>query len=197
MIASDPKAGLPQMKPNLPKILEAILHVISLGEKTGRPATQFEIAQTIFLADCRHLDTDGRPVTFDNFVAMEHGPVPSVTYDMLKPEFNWAKLNRRQPPWKTKPAGNRARFYFGVEREADLRKLSQTDAALLASSFSDVRAMGFGKTSDITHKIPAYKKAWDKRGNALASDMDLRELLPEFDDEMISDLQHLSKYASV
>lgn len=185
------------MQPNLPKILEAILHVIALGEKSGRPATQFEIAKTIFLADYRHLETYGRPVTYDNFIAMEHGPVPSATYNMLKPSFNWQELGLERAPWRTKPLGEKARGYYGLTREANLRKLSESDLALLDNSFSDVRAMGFGKTSDITHKIPAYEKAWNNRGARLGNPMDLRDLLPDFDEEMISDLQHLSKHTSV
>lgn len=195
--ASDPDADLPQMKPNLPKILESILHVLHLAERSGSPPTQFEIAKTIFLADYRHLETYGRPITFDNFVAMEHGPVPSATYDMLKASFEWPRLGLQRAPWATKPAGGKKRHYVNPERSANLRKLSETDADELAKAFRDVRTMGFGKTSDFTHHIPAYKSAWNARGDNNARKMDLRQLLPEFDDQMIGDLEYVSKHTSV
>jgi uncharacterized phage-associated protein len=185
------------LQPHPDKILEAILRVIETGEKTGTPATQFEIAKAIFLADYRHLETYGRPVTYDNFVALEFGPVPSLTYNMLKPEFDWRKLGLEEAPWRTRAAGKKARRYFALKRAPDVRKLSETDLTALDSAFREVRAMGFGKTSDFTHRILAYQLAWAKRGTKQMHPMDLRALLPDFDDEMISDLEHLSKYASV
>jgi hypothetical protein len=185
------------MKPNLTKILEAILHVIATAEKSGRRATQFDIAKTVFLADYRHLQSYGRPVTFDNFVAMKYGPVPSLTYDMLKSSFGWPTVGLSGPPWKSREISPTTREYFAVKRPANLRKLSESDVAALNAALSDVQAMGFKKTSDFTHRLPAYLKAWESRGESNSNPMDLRVLLPDFDDETFDDLEHASKHLSV
>jgi hypothetical protein len=57
--------------------------------------------------------------------------------------------------------------------------------------------MGFKNTSDFTHRLPAYVKAWESRGEHKSNPMDLRLLLPDFDEETLSDLEHASKYLSV
>ncbi len=195
VIASDPSAGLPRLKPNFAKILEAILFVIELSEKDDCELTQFEIAKTVFLADYRHLTNYGRPVTFDNFTAMRWGPVPSLTYDMLKPSFNWRAHGMDGPPWRSETVAETKRHYSKPARPANLRKLSESDVGELREAFAMVKAMGFLKTSDFTHKLPAYKDAWDSRGQNKAKDMDLRRLLPDFDADMIADLQHASRFA--
>ncbi|MGS1016453.1 Panacea domain-containing protein [Allosphingosinicella humi] len=190
------EADAPRMKPNPSKILEAILLVIETAEKSGRHATQFDIAKSIFLADYRHLLSYGRPITYDNFTAMKFGPVPSMTYDMLKPSFRWSVFSMPKAPWETRQINERMRQYFRPERSANRRKLSETDITALVQAFRDVKAMGFKKTSDFTHNLPAYLEAWNNRGDKKANDMDLRRLLPEFDDEMLSDLEHASLYSA-
>lgn len=194
VLASDPNASIPRLTPNRAKILEAILVVIEAGDRENRPPTQFDIAKTVFLADYRHLKNYGRPITFDNFHAMKHGPVPSCTYDMLQPSFQWASLGLTKAPWSTKAGIGSTRRYVRPSRSANRSKLSESDIAALEQAFSDVKAMGFTKTSDVTHKLQAYKEAWASRGDAKAKPMDLRVLLPEFDDEMIADLAFASKH---
>ena len=72
------------MIPNGPKVWEAILHVIREADRRNIRVTQFEILKTLFLADRAHLNRYGRPITFDEYVAMQDGPVPSLAYDVLK-----------------------------------------------------------------------------------------------------------------
>lgn len=194
MLANQPSAELPHLKPNVPKILEAILIVIEAGEKSNRPPTQFDIAKTIFLADYRHLENYGRPITYDNFHAMFNGPVPSTTYDMLKPNFDWNFIGMEKAPWVTRPISAKVREYLRPARSANRSKLSDSDTAALEQAFNDVKAMGFQKTSDFTHKLAAYKDAWNSRGTANANKMDLRKLLPDFDQDMINDLEFASKH---
>lgn len=196
LFASDGECATPCMEPNDSKILESILLVIELSEKAKTPATQFEIAKTIFLADYRHLQTYGRPVTFDNFHAMKFGPVPSRTYDMLKPNFDWGALSLARAPWKVRSIDSNARAYVHPSRSANRRRLSESDIDEIERAFRDVKAMGFKQTSDETHKLEAYKQAWAARGTSLAKQMDLRLLLPEFDDEMIDDLVRASRFAA-
>lgn len=194
--ASDGRGELPDLTPNNSKILEAILLVLEKAEATGKSATQFDIAKTIFLGDLRHLQIYGRPITFDNFFAMEFGPVPSRTYDMLKPGFNWSSLSLERAPWRVRNVDSKTKEFSRPSRSANKRKLSESEISLIEQAFLDVKAMGFKKTSDFTHTLEAYKKAWDARGNLATKKMDLRLLLPDFDSEMIADLEFASKYAS-
>lgn len=197
-IKSHPGGALTHFRPNQSKILEAILHVIETAEASGRLATQFDIAKTVFLADYRHLESYGRPITFDNFVAMKFGPVPSLTYDMLKPSYDWvAHFQMKAAPWSTREISSTTREYFSVQRPANRRKLSESDLLSLDGALKDVQAMGFKKTSDFTHRLPAYLRAWEKRGDSKSNPMDLKLLLPDFDEETFHELEHASKHLSV
>ena len=194
VFASDPNASITRLTPNRIKILETILVVIEAGEKANRAPTQFDIAKAVFLADYRHLQSYGRPVTYDNFHAMKHGPVPSETYNMLQPSFAWSSLGLVKAPWTTTPISASTRQYVRPSRSANRSKLSESDIAAIEQAFSDVKAMGFSKTSDVTHKLKAYKEAWDSRGTKKANQMDLRVLLPNFDADMLEDLAFASKH---
>lgn len=46
--------------------------------------TRMKLVKLIYFADKRHLLQWGRPITGDRYIAMQHGPVPSSGYDMLK-----------------------------------------------------------------------------------------------------------------
>ena len=194
MIAKKFGDDLPRLQPNLIKILESIIYVIEIGGEMGKQVTQFDIAKTIFLADYRHLGEYGRPVSFDNFVAMKFGPVPSTTYDILKPSFNWSLYGLSKAPWATRDISPTTREYSRPTRSANRNKLSQSDTSALEQAFTDVKAMGFKKTSDFTHKLPAYIEAWENRGDGKMRAMDLRKLLPDFDNDTIEEIQHASKH---
>ncbi len=50
-----------------------------------RPGISFHtLLKLLFYADKRHLNRYGRPITGDDYIAMQYGPVASTTYDMLK-----------------------------------------------------------------------------------------------------------------
>jgi len=77
-----------KLKPKKKKILNPVMYIIQQTPNL----TQYYIVKAIFLADKSHLGKYGRPVTFDNYVAMKLGPVPSFTYNLLKPSFNFKKM---------------------------------------------------------------------------------------------------------
>ena len=83
-----PDTGM-RLKPHYRKILESLIFLISEASKRGHRPTQYDLVKSIFIADLWHMNKHGRPITFDNHVAMEHGPVPSEAYDMLKARYNW------------------------------------------------------------------------------------------------------------
>ena len=92
------------MTVSIEKSLAAICHVIGLAEKSEYQLTQYDIVKTLFLADRQHLNEFGRPITFDNYVAMTHGPVPSCSYDLLKSnEYRIRHLRLKALPRKSRP----------------------------------------------------------------------------------------------
>ena len=72
------------LKPNLSRIIAALHHLMLIADQRRQRLSQYQLVKALFLADRSHLNQFGRPVTYDNYVAMEHGPVPSMSYRILR-----------------------------------------------------------------------------------------------------------------
>src|SRR5262245_11655013 len=135
IIARSPAAKMPKLTPNRARIVESILFLLEEAKRRGTYVTQYEVVKSLFVADERHIAAYGRPVTFDNYVAMENGPVASEAYDMLKPDYDWLRrTGEKRAPWARgpSPADGKKAFRFTAIRPANLRKLSETDKHALA-----------------------------------------------------------------
>lgn len=189
---------LPRLRPNYRKILEAILYLVNEAERRKTSVTEYDIVKSIFVADVAHLNQYARPITFDNFVAMEHGPVPSATRNVLQPDFNplfhygeeqWPLWTRERSP----EDGASAYKFVNARRRENLRVLSETDVHALSEALSVVKSLKFAGVRNETHKHPAYTEAWARRGDKKAADMDYTKLLDAEDNELIEDLIFSSK----
>lgn len=69
------------------KAISALLYIarrlISLKSPKARPDLH-KIFKILYFADQKHLARYGRPVLGDFYIAMDHGPVPSQVYDIIK-----------------------------------------------------------------------------------------------------------------
>ena len=173
--------------PSLDRILAAILTLMK-----WRPGiSQFQIVKPLFIADKKHLNESGRPVTYDRYVAMEQGPVPSLAYDLLmKPEV-FQTLYGRPPPWsvETRSRGHR----FTATEGPDEDSLSRTDLAALREGVGVVDKLNKIQLSELLHKDPAWVEAWGRRGNARKVPMRAVKLLEDEDEEAIANLRLLSR----
>ena len=180
------KAPIVKMVPNRAKIIEAILFLISEADKSNKPITQCDIVKSIFLADRRHLNEFGRPVTFDNYCAMEHGPVPSLAYDILKSTDDF--------PWTRSDTDTARKNYHTARRAVDEDVLSPSDMKVLSDALTTVRSLGFGQIKKLTHEDPAYVDAWDPEEGRAAFEMSYSLLFDAPNVEKSLDLAHASKH---
>lgn len=162
------RAKIVSLEPNARRILESILLVLQLGRKRGVEITQYSILKILFLADRAHLNRYGRPVTFDNYIAMKHGPVASLTYDVLKHDQHaLEKLGLNAPIWDRSPApekGQGAMAYSNARREPNLDVFSESDVEALTDAFGTVSTLTFQQIRKLTHEDPAYLEAWGNGG---------------------------------
>ena len=178
------------LQPNIQKIVEAVLQIVCHAQRLGTDVTQYDIVKTLFLADTGHLNEYGRPITFDNYVAMEHGPVPTTSYDLVKE--NYAGL-----PWKRIPGDNpRSKAFFFVQpsREPNEDVLSPSDVAALNVALERVKQLGFSGARALTHEHPAYLDAWNTDSDRKSFPMDYGKLLDTPDPEIAAELAFLSKH---
>jgi hypothetical protein len=179
--------------PDAEKIPEVILFLIEMARGRDIALTQYDILKAIWLADTSHLNRYGRLITFDNYVAMEYGPVGSLTYDALKPNFAYSRVFGEQVPWVSIYNGI-ANEFVSIKRAPRRDLLSESDQELLAWGLETVLTLGFGATKRLTHDHPAYQEAWKRRGSAAAIDMKPELLLDEPDDSYVADLKYISDH---
>lgn len=183
-----------KLTPKRDKIVEALLFLIERAQNQYKEVTQFDLVKSLFIADTAHLETYGRPVTYDNYSAMKNGPVASEAYDMLKGNYGKAHLMEQWPLWsRTRVSGSIYRFDRPV-RAPNLKKLSTSDRSELIAAQDVVWSLGFGAVSDLTHEHRAYKAAWNKKEHpdTKAFPMNYKLLVPGDDEELVAEIAFAS-----
>ncbi len=178
---------IPHFKPKKQKLLAAILLVIEEAAKASRSLTKGEIVKALFVADDAHLANHGRPITFDNYVAMAKGPVGDLAIDMLNDNVDWAEFGLTEAPWSMRDTRGITRYGFRAT-PSNRKKLSPTDIDELVDALGRVTTVGFERTSVLTHDHPAWVSAWGgKQDSARAAAMDWRKF-PKVEADVVSDL---------
>ena len=192
------RAALHEMRPHKARIIAAISCIVDLGRELGVPVTQYDIVKTLFVADKVHLNKYGRPVTYDNYVAMKDGPVPSLAYNFLKND-RFALLGEPPLPWSRKQApkelGKRAFAYEIEPDKVNCEALSPSDIAELKAALKAVKSLGFNQVRHLTHEHPAYVEAWENHGSSASVKMSYSLLFDNPNEELARDLAFFSKHA--
>jgi hypothetical protein len=180
--------------PDKDRILAAMLFL--MNEHPG--ITQYQIVKSIFLADEEHLNRYGRPVTFDNYVAMPQGPVPSLVLNLLRPERAWEFLEIYQVdrPWmyRARPSRSGRAWEHYPDHGADMDVLSTTDVAALREGLRLVRELPPEELDKRLHHHPAYVEAWGRKKAKRSVPMKTELLLRrERSADIIADLSFISR----
>lgn len=172
--------------PDRERVLAAMLFLMHL-----RPGiSQYQVVKSVFLADKSHLNEMGRPVTFDKYVAMPEGPVPSLVYALLMDESLFHSIYHRDAPWSHERRG-RANRYFALE-DFDSEVLSRTDLDALRQGLKKVQQMTPDQLKELLHNDRAYVEAWARRGRSKSVPMKAVKLLENENPEIIENLAEIS-----
>lgn len=191
------KSAIPEhveMKPHVDRIVAALYFVMAEAQRRGRNVSQYDLLKTLFLADRAHLNDWGRPVTYDNYCAMEHGPVPSLAYDLLKGNVKAMRDHHLDDlPWRSVPHIKSTKHFFPAEGALSPHDfLSESDIEVLENSLGVVQSLGFSQIRRLTHEDPAYVDAWREDGSRAAYAMKLGLL---FDDPNFEQAATLAEYS--
>ena len=143
------------------KVLAALSY---FGAQDLPELTKGKLCKLIFLADRAHVLRYSRPITGDVMTAMQHGPVPSYTKNVLD------RFESGIADSETASLGQ----YFKLDRNyqypryafvsmADLSSLSKSDLKVLKDVVRDYGEKTFTELRALTHEFSAWKVAWDTR----------------------------------
>jgi uncharacterized phage-associated protein len=121
---------------NKEKAINSMLHICNT---LGGMWDKYSLLKILYFAEQKHLAKYGRPITGDNMIAMEYGPVPSISYNEIK----YSKVNPE---------------YFEIvdniiisKCKANLEFLSKTDLDCLNDSIDENKVLSFGALKDKSH----------------------------------------------
>ena len=125
-----------------------------------------KLMKLLFFADKLHLQKFGRPIFYDKYFKLPHGPVPSLTLniiDSLNEEENYdlqeyTELFKKHIATKEKMLDNGMKqTIFEIKTEFDEEAFSKSEIEILtqvAKMFKDINAK---QISEISHELPEYK----------------------------------------
>lgn len=135
---------------NEEKALEVILYIAQ------RCSNMHRLLKVLYAADKAHLSEYGRQICGEYYVKMEHGPVHSGAYDLIK----WARRDGTVRPDMVEP-----REAFEVEGRYEIRPmrapkrdlLSESDMECLDQAIDECSTLGFGAVHDLS-----ADQAWEE-----------------------------------
>lgn len=115
----------------------------------GGPMEYLKLIKLLYLADRRVFIETGLPITGDRMVSMDHGPVLSGIYDLIKGEWSG------DGSWRAyvgSPQGYSVRW-TGCEGEEEL---SDGEREALDKVYAQFGQMDFGQLQDATHQLDEW-----------------------------------------
>ncbi len=162
---------MPKAKFDQRKALHAMLFVIS---HLPRPANVYNVLKCLYYADLQHLQEYGRQIYGETFFALEHGPVPSAAYEIVKYAGGRAKWDLQFPEAIELLDVND--IHVSARGPADTDLLSRSDMGCLLDAARLYGKMSFTRLKKLSHKGKAFENA-DPNG-----EMKLADLIDELQD---------------
>ena len=132
------------------------------ARKDGGQINKMKALKLVFFADRWHLRQYGRPITNDEYLAMEYGPVPSGCKDLAEMSEFLDAHERSYAEKFLKPA---SQYYFASANEIDRAVFSASDLEALESVWQHFGGYDKFRLAEITHQYPE----WSRHETALKS----------------------------
>lgn len=131
----------------------------------GGTMAYLKLMKLLYLADRKALVDLGRPITYDRFVSMEHGPVLSQTLNVMKGKVD-------APYWSLYISPADDHEVHLLTDDPPREKLSRAEEAILDSVFAEYGHYERFALRDFTHTFPE----WHNPGQS-SMDISLHEML--------------------
>ena len=119
--------------------------------------TKMKLAKLLYFADVEHLLMYGRPITGDRYIKMEHGPVPSNGYDLIKRNDRASREDQELFDDFLEARGNT----LVAKSDPNLLCLSETDIEALDSIVRKFGSATAKQLRDLSHRDQAWIEAKD------------------------------------
>ncbi len=148
--------------------LNAVLYVV---KHNGGSLDMHALFKTLYFTDMEHLSKYGRSVTGDTYIAMQFGPMPSMTYDIFKAVRGDSFFSYASEEFK-KYFHFVNKFVLAADKDYDPNQLSESDIECLNHAIKKCEGLSFGELTNMSHGL-----AWQntQRGKEISIKDMLRE----------------------
>jgi uncharacterized phage-associated protein len=126
-----------------------------LAGKAGGQINKMKALKLVFFADRYHLRQYGRPITNDEYLAMEYGPVPSGCKDLAEMSDFLDKHERSYAERFLKPV---SQYEFASLAAVETPVFSQSDLGALEFAWRHYGQFNEFRLAEITHEFPEWKR---------------------------------------
>lgn len=138
------------------KTIEALLYLANKDERL------YWVLKMIWLAERNHLSKHGAMILGDDYIAMNHGPVPSLAYAIIQDVRREVGYGFEDPNPESvfETPDNRT---ITPMREANTSLLSQSELECLDDAYNSLKDRSFGAIKRFSH-TPSYEAAGQNDG---------------------------------
>ncbi len=156
---------MPKAKFDQRKALHAMLFIVA---HLPKPANVYNVLKCLYFADRQHLQEYGRQIYGETFCALEHGPVPSAAYEIIKYAGGRAEWDLHFP--EALKLLNVNDIHASARGSADTDLLSRSDMACLLDATGKYGKMSFSRLRKLSHQGKAFENA-DPNGEMKLADL--------------------------
>jgi uncharacterized phage-associated protein len=164
---------------NYKKAVQA-LNLIAI--KNGGSINKMKAIKLIWLSDRLHLRKFGRSITGDTYYALQNGPVPSATRDILETSFFSSDIATE---YASEFIAVIDKYHYKSKNQMNLDVFSQTDKDILEIIFNSYKSLDQFQLSELSHLFPEWQKFQSALENGLSSrfSIDLADFFINFKDD--------------
>jgi uncharacterized phage-associated protein len=148
--------------------LKSVQTIAYFVRKAGGSAEKLKLIKLVYLADRLSFKRRGKPLNFDSYLSLPHGPIASSA-------LNGMDHNLADPSWEALSLADNRRDVTVVGDVSDDR-LSRADRAILDATWEEFGGMTASQIRNWTHRhCPEYVEV----GPAASLPIDLSEILAQ------------------
>jgi len=148
---------------NYKKAVQALNY---LAQKSGGTINKMKAIKLVWLSDRLHLRKFGRSITGDEYYALQNGPVPSATRDVLESsDF----LDDAASDYASDFIAAVDKYNYKSLTVSNLKVFSKTDLDVLDTVYNSFSHLNHFELSDFSHLFPEWKKYESALNNRLSS----------------------------
>ena len=134
---------------------KAVQVVNFFANREGGTINKLKALKLVWLADRLHLRVYSRPIINDTYYALEHGPVASVTRDIIQQN---QYLQKVELEYSTTYLSRNGDLEITSLSEVELKVFSKTDVKILEQIYSQFGNLNQFELRDLSHKYPEWTK---------------------------------------